>query len=98
MDPSYSVLIGEPKCEEGNIKDSVDSNVLVIAVTVPIISIVVLVIFAVLILPKLRVWYKVKVNKQRNDMNELPEMREIQIEKVDAMEVNTAAGHFSVTL
>lgn len=103
MDPSYSVLVGEPECNY--LKSDNNSVVLAVAIAVPIVVVAIIaIISAVYFYPKAKLWMRIR-SERRNVGSNLgsgsesgggSEMREVNIEKMGKMEVNTVAGNYSV--
>lgn len=99
LDPSYSVLLGEPECDsDTQLSSGKSSSMLAVIIAVPVVVVSVIVITAVIVLfviPKAKLYQRVKSEKKKLKDNE---MDNITVEKVESMEVNTVAGNFVVKM
>lgn len=90
------MLLGEPECKY--LKEDDESMTLAVAIAVPVVIgvMIIAVITTLYFFPKARLWQRLR--REKSNMNNTNEMRAINIEKVDSMEINTSAGRFAIQL
>eukprot|EP00026_Physarum_polycephalum_P001232 Phypoly_transcript_01233.p1 GENE.Phypoly_transcript_01233~~Phypoly_transcript_01233.p1 ORF type:complete len:1169 (+),score=148.62 Phypoly_transcript_01233:270-3509(+) len=97
VDPSFSVLLGadDTGCKSNKSKKTTR----LVEILVPIcVFLAVAVVVTILLLPRIRSYISMKLSKRR--LEEIPssDKKEVEIEKIDHMEVNSASGKYQLHL
>eukprot|EP00026_Physarum_polycephalum_P001535 Phypoly_transcript_01537.p1 GENE.Phypoly_transcript_01537~~Phypoly_transcript_01537.p1 ORF type:complete len:1066 (+),score=142.70 Phypoly_transcript_01537:113-3199(+) len=93
IDPQFSVLLSDSQASCAGSKSKVNLKLIL-----PIIfGVLLLVILFIIVFPRARLWWKLR-HLKRVKSSETESEKEIEIEKIGEMEVNTASGRYVVQL